>query len=83
LNDPIAPPALVTVVSLPPYGGLYLERFEVEYMFRPMPVGPAKMYSVETHREGYTIAQIMRSERVDLATWLHRAGVWDHLPREP
>lgn len=83
MSEFLMPPALVTVMVIRPYGGVELERFAVPFVFRPMYTNSENVYSIETHREGATIRDILRSAPVDVATWLHRAGVWDGMPDEP
>lgn len=78
----IRTPALVTVVSLSPYGGVESERFEVPYDMRPVWLNPELVYSVERWSAGFSIRDIMRSAPVDLATWLHRSGLWDQMPAD-
>lgn len=76
------PSALVTVLTVNERGQVELERFEVEQRFRPVCVNNAQMYSVETHREGFSVRQLLHSAPVDIATWLHRSGLWDTTPPE-
>lgn len=82
MDSLIVPPSLVTVLTLNERDQVLLERFEVEQRFRPVCVNNAQMYSVETHRAGYSIKQINGSAFVDIATWLHRSGAWLKMPKE-
>lgn len=82
MNSLLRPPALVTVLTITPYQQVNLERFEADYEMRPVWTNPERVYSTELHREGFTITQLGRSSPIDIATWLHRSGMWDTLPAE-
>lgn len=82
MGEQLRPPALVTVMTLRAYGGVDVERFETPYEFRPVWINPAQVYSVETHPTDSLIRDIVRTMPVDVATWLHRMGVWDTMPAD-
>lgn len=79
----LRPPSLVTVLTITPFDQVLLSRFQVEHEFRPIWTDPSNVYSDETHREGFTVRDLVRSAPVDYATWLHRSGLWDKMPEEP
>lgn len=80
MGELLLPPTLVATWHLTSYGQVQFESFEVDSVFRPVWTNPDVVYSIETHREGYSIRDLGRTLPVDLATWLHRAGVWDTTP---